>query len=205
MQTANYIGTLLLPAIVTGTFVTVQTATQRLTTDYGYVHRIVDVQVLTEKITLSGGCELLSSKGGAFIYEDTFGYIDVYKLNTIYGIQYNPYPYGGYLPISSNTPYQYRIVYEAGLPTGTASMPLMLQAMTMAAQIHLNEMFPGVVGMNEGTGDVGIQEYESFGYRERRTAHALVKNAFGGSAIASKIASLIRSCVKLARRSLKVS
>jgi hypothetical protein len=204
-QTANYIGTLLLPAIVTGTFVTVQTATQRLTTDYGYVHRIVDVQVLTEKITLSGGCELLSSKGGAFIYEDTFGYIDVYKLNTIYGIQYNPYPYGGYLPISSNTPYQYRIVYEAGLPTGTASMPLMLQAMTMAAQIHLNEMFPGVVGMNEGTGDVGIQEYESFGYRERRTAHALRRTAFGGSAMGSRIASLIDACVKKARRALKVS
>jgi hypothetical protein len=33
MQTANYIGTLLLPAIVTGTFVTVQTATQRLSPD----------------------------------------------------------------------------------------------------------------------------------------------------------------------------
>jgi hypothetical protein len=204
-QTANYIGTLLLPTIVTGTFVTVQTRTQRLATDYGYVHRILDVQVLTEKITLAGGCELLSAKGGAFIYEDTFGYIDVYKLQTIYGIQYNPYPYGGFLPISSNTPYQYRIVYEAGLPTGTASMPLMLQAMTMAAQIHLNEMFPGIVGMNEGVGDVGIQEYESFSYHERRTAHALVKNVFGGSAMASKIASLIRGCVKLARKTLKVS
>lgn len=204
-QTVAYIGTFLLPTIVTGTFVTVQTATQRLATDYGYVHRILDVQVLTEKITYSGGCELLSAKGGAFIYEDTFGYIDVYKLQTIYGIQYNPYPYGGYLPISSNNPYQYRVVYEAGLPTGTANQPLMLQAMTLAAQIHLNEMFPGIVGMNEGIGDVGIQEYESFGYHERRTAHALRRTAFGGSAMSSKIASLIDACVKKARRALKVS
>ncbi len=81
----------------------------------------------------------------------------------------------------------------------------MLAAMTMATQINLNLLYPGIVGMNEGVGDVGIQEFESFGYHERRTAHSLVKTAFGGSAQASKIASMIKSCVKLARRSLKVS
>jgi hypothetical protein len=204
-QTVAYIGTFLLPTIVTGTFVTVQTATQRIATDYGYVNRILDVVVKTEKITYSGGCELINSRGGAFIYEDTFGYVDVYKLQTIYGINYNPYPYGGYMPISSNTPYQFQIVYEAGLPTGTSTLPMMLQAMTMAAQIHLNEMFPGVVGMNEGTGDVGIQEFESFGYRERRTAHSLRRTAFGNSAVANKVASLIDASVKKCRRALKVS
>ena len=204
-QTTAYIGTFLLPTIVTGTFTTVQTTTQRIATDYGYVSRILDVIVKTEKITYSGGCELLSSRGGAFIYEDTFGYIDVYKLQTIYGINYNPYPYGGYMPISSNTPYQFEIAYEAGLPTGTATLPMVLQAMTLAAQIHLNEMFPGVVGMNEAVGDAGVQEFQSFRYRERRTAHALRRTAFGGSAQASRIASLLDVCIKKARRSLKVS
>jgi hypothetical protein len=193
-QTVAYIGTFLLPTTVTGTFATALTATQRISTDYGYVHQILDVIVKTEKVTYSGGCELINSRGGAFIYEDTFGYIDVYKLESIYGCG---------LPHSH--PYQYQIVYEAGLPTGTANLPLMLSAMTLAAKIHLNEMYPGEVGMNEGVGDVGIQEFESFGYHERRTAHSLVKTAFGGSAMASRIASMIKSCVKLARKSLKVS
>jgi hypothetical protein len=204
-QTVAYIGTFLLPTIITGTFLTTQTTTQRVATDYGYVSRILDVTVLTEKITLSGGCELLKSKGGAFIYEDTFGYIDIYRLQTVFGINYNPYPYGGFLPISTNFPYQFQVAYEAGLPTGTSTLPLMLQAMTMAAQIHLNEMFPGVVGMNEAIGDAGVQEFQSFRYNERRTAHALRRTAFGGSAVSSHIASLIDACVKKARRSLKIS
>lgn len=193
-QTVAYIGTFLLPTIVTGVYGAVMPSTQRIATDYGYVHRVLGVNILTEKITYSAGAELLTSRGGAFIYEDTFGYIDIYRLQSICGC-----PYGG------NFPYQYQVAYEAGLPTGVATLPLMLQAMTMAAQIHLNEMYPGIVGMNESIGDVGIQEYESFGYHERRTAHALVKTSFGGSAQTSKIASLIKTCVKLARKALKVS
>lgn len=203
-QTVNYIGTFLLPTIVTGTYTNVNTTTKRIVTDYGYVSQIFGVVVKTQKVTQAAGCELIDLKGGAFIYSDTFGYVDVYKLESIYGIG-NPYPYSGYAPSISNTPYQYQIVYEAGLPTGTANLPLMLAAMTLATTINLNELYPGAVGMNEGVGDVGIQEYESFGYHERRTAHSLRRTAFGGSAMASKIASLIDSCVKKARRSLKVS
>ncbi len=193
-QATAYIGTFLLPTIVTGTYSTVPTFTQRIATDYGYVNRILDVSIKTQKINYSSGAELLSSSGAAFIYDDTFGYVDVYRLQSICGC-----------PSTSNYPYQYQITYEAGLPTGTATLPLMLQALTMAAQIHLNEMYPGIVGMNEGVGDVGIQEFESFTYRERRTAHSLVKSAFGGSAQATRIANLIKSCIKLARKSLKVS
>ena len=192
-QTVSYIGTFLLPTIVTGTFVTPQTRVQRISTDYGYVHRILGVIVKTQNTTITGGCELLDNDGCAYIYDDTFGYLDVHKLQTLFGCSQN------------NVPYQYQIVYEAGLPTGTANQPLMLAAMTLAAGINLNELYPGVVGMNEGVGDVGIQEFESFGYHERRTAHALVRTAFGGSALSSKIASLIRACIKLARKSLKVS
>jgi len=204
-QTTQYIGTFLLPTIVTGTYTAPVTNVQRIATDYGYVSQILDVVVKTQKITFSGGCELVSLRGGAFIYEDTFGYLDLYKLQTVYGYSYSPFGFNSYLPSISNMPYQYQIAYEAGLPTGTANLPLMLAAMTQAAQIHLNEMFPGVVGANEGVGDVGIQEFESFGYHERRTAHALRRTAFGGSAQASHIASLIDACVKKARRALKVS
>lgn len=192
-QTTNYIGTFLLPTIVTGTFVTPQTRVQRIATDYGYVSEILGVTIKNQKITHLGG-ELVSRDGTSFIYEDTFGYLDVYKL------QGNCGGCGDF-----GYPYQYQIAYEAGLPTGTANQPLMLAAMTAAAQIHLNEMFPGIVGVNEGTGDVGIQEFESFSYHERRTAHALYLTAFGGSAQASRIARMIKSCIKLARRALKVS
>jgi hypothetical protein len=193
-QTVSYIGTFLLPTIVTGTYSTSPTHTQRIATDYGYVHQILGANILTQKITYGSGVELVSNVGGAFIYEDTFGYLDVYKLHSICGCPHN-----------YSLAYQYQISYEAGLPTGTANLPLVLAAMTLAAKINLNEMYPGEVGMNEGVGDVGIQEFESFGYHERRTAHSLVKTAFGGSAQASKIASMIKTAVKLARRSLKVS
>jgi hypothetical protein len=193
-QATAYIGTFLLPTIVTGTYSTVPTYTQRIATDYGYVSRILDVSIKTAKLTYSNGAELLTDRGAAFIYDDTFGYVDVYRLQGLCGC-----------PNTGNYPYQYQITYEAGLPTGTATLPLMLQALTMAAQIHLNEMYPGVVGVNEGTADVGIQEFESFTYRERRTAHALVKNSFGGSATSTRIANLIKSCIKLARKSLKIS
>ena len=193
-ETVNYVGTFLLPTIITGTYVSVPTTIQRIATDYGYVSRILHVSVKTQKVTTEGGCELEDNSGCAFIYRDTFGYLDVHQLESICGCV-----------TSSTDPYLYEISYEAGLPTGTANLPSMLMAMTMIAQIQLNEMFPGMVGQNESTGDAGIQEYESFGYHERRTAHALVKTAFGGSAISSKAAQLIRSCVKLARKSLRIS
>ena len=125
-QATAYIGTFLLPTIVTGTYSTARTFTQRIATDYGYVSRILDVGIKTQKITYSGGAELLTNQGAAFIYDDTFGYVDVYRLHGLCGCHN-----------TGNFPYQYQITYEAGLPTGTATLPLMLQALTMAAQIHL--------------------------------------------------------------------
>ena len=106
---------------------------------------------------------------------------------------------------NSNIPYQYQVVYEAGLPTGTANQPLMLAAMTAAAQIHLNEMFPGVVGVNEGTGDVGIQEFESFGYHERVLPMPYISRHSAEVLKPVRIARMIKSCIKMARRALKVS
>jgi hypothetical protein len=191
-QTTEFIGTFLLPTIVTGVYVTTPLIAERIATDYGYVSQILRVMVKTQKVTESGGCELLDADGCAFIYRDTFGYLDAHKLQSLCGCGV------------SNVPYLYEITYEAGLPTGTANLPSMLAGMTIATMITLNELYPGVVGMNESVGDVGIQEWESFGYHERRTAHSLVKTAFGGSAQANKAAQLIKSAVKLARRSLRM-
>lgn len=192
-QTSNYIGTFLLPTIVTGTYASVPTSIQRIVTDYGYVNRILRVAVKSQKVTTSGGCELIDNDGCAFIYKDTFGYLDVHQLQSQCGC------------VQSNIPYLYEITYEAGLPTGTANLPSMVAAMTIVTMITLNELFPGMVGQNEAVGDAGIQEWESFGYHERRTAHALRRTAFGGSAMSSKAAQLIDSCVRKARKSLRIS
>ena len=191
-QVVNYIGTFLLPTTVTGTYVTVPTTVQRIVTDYGYVSQILSVSIKSQKVTLSGGCELVDTDACAFIYSDTYGYLDVNKIQSICGCG------------QSDIPYQYEIAYVAGLPTGVSTQPSMLAAMTMVAGLVLNELYPGIVGMNEAPGDAGIQEWESFGYHERRTAHALRRTAFGGSAVANKAAQLIDSCIKKARRSLRM-
>lgn len=191
-QATNYIGTFLLPTTITGTYPTVPTHTQRISTDYGYVSAILRVAVRSQKVTQSGGCELIDNDGCAFIYSDTFGYLDLHQLRSTCGCG------------NSNVPYLYEITYEAGLPTGTANQPAMLAALTMLTGITLNELYPGVVGMNESVGDTGVQEYESFGYHERRTAHALRRTALGISAQANKAAQLIDSCVRKCRRSLRI-
>lgn len=191
VQATNYIGTFLLPTIVTGTYVSVPTSNKRIATDYGYVSSILRVAVKSKKVT-SAGCELVNHDGCAFIYSDTFGYLDVFQVNSQCGC--------GNFPV----PYLYEVTYEAGLPTGVASQPSILAALTIAAMISLNEMYPGVVGVNESVGDAGIQEYESFGYHERRTAHALKRTAFGGSAAANKAAQLIDAAITKARKSLRV-
>lgn len=192
-QVSTHVGTLLLPHIVTGTYIVPVTFNQkRIATDYGYVSRLLQVVVKTQKVNSTDGCVLEDNSGCAFIYRDTFGYLDVYKTSSVCGCT------------STSDPYLYEITYEAGLPTGTANLPSVLAALTLAAQVVLNDLYPGVVGMNEGVGDVGIQEFESFTYHERRTAHALRRNSFGGSAMANRIAVLLDSAVRKARRSLRL-
>lgn len=192
MQVSSYIGTFLLPTTVTGTYTTVPTKIQRISTDYGYVHSIDRVAVRTQKVTESNGCELVDVDGCAFIYSDTFGYLDVHKLRSSCGCG------------SNDVPYLYEITYTAGLPTGAANHPNILAALTIMTTINLNELYPGVIGMNESPGDVAIQEWESFGYHERRSAHSLKRTALGGSAMANKAANLIDSCVRKVRKSLRI-
>lgn len=182
-QASTYLGTLLLPAIITGTF----GYSPRLVTDYGYVSRIIAVNILSKNNWET--CTLQSDSGCAFIWNDTFGYLDVSCLVSYCGCA------------GAVVPYQVQVVYQAGLPTGTSNQPAVLLALTMAAQISLNEMsYPSA---NESTGDVGVQEYSSFGdlgYAEKRTA--LGRNSFGNSAKSQKIAQLLSSTIPRARPKL---
>lgn len=179
-QATNYIGSLLLPTIVTGTW----GYSPNIVTDYGYVQQVFSVNFLT--LNSPATSVLTSNTGYALIWEDTYGYLDVYGLL-------------GYCNcVGGGVPYQVQIAYEAGLPTGVATQPSVLLALTMAAQISLNEMiFPS---QNEGVGDIGIQSFSSLDYREERVK--MRRTAFGTSAKAEKIAQLIDSAVRKARPAL---
>lgn len=179
-QATTYLNTFLLPTTVTGTW----GYGARVVTDYGYVSQVKAVNILSKDSYTE--CTLQTDSGCVFIWEDTFGYLDV-------GCILNYCNCGNYL-----VPYQIQVAYTAGLPTGVANQPAMLLALTMAAQISLNEMiFPS---QNEGTGDIGIQEFSSLDYSEKRVA--LKRTAFGNSAKANKVAQLLSSTVKPARSAL---
>lgn len=176
-QATNFLNTFLLPTIVTGTW----GYAPRIVTDYGYVSQIYSVNILSKNNFTT--CTLQSDSACVFVWDDTFGYLDVSCLINTCNCQ------------NVLVPYQVQLAYQAGLPTGVATQPDVLLALTMAAQISLNEMiFPS---QNEGVGDIGIEQFSSLDYSERRKA--LLNTEFGNSAKANKIAQLLRGAVKPAR------
>jgi hypothetical protein len=73
-----------------------------------------------------------------------------------------------------------------------------LLALTMAAQINLNEF--AVVSANEGVGNVGIEEFSSLEYREKRKPWK--NTSFGASAKSARVAQLVDSTIRKARRAV---
>lgn len=200
MQVSNYIGTLLLPTIVTGTYPYMGKV--RIPTDYGYVSQLLNVNIKSKNF-LSSNCTLVNNDACGFIYQDTYGYIDFRQVALICGLSYYGGIGGGAIVVP-NIPYQIDITYEAGLPTGTANQPPVLEALTILAQIDLNEKDPGNAGINETTGDVGVQDFKSLDYRELRAEHALVKTALGDSAKSQRAKKLLDMSIKKARRVLLI-
>lgn len=196
MRVTSYIGTPLLPIIVTGTYV--YQGKQIIPTDYGYVQNLLNVNVLSKQGW--SNCTLQNNEACGYILEDTYGYIDFKQIAFTCGLAYWGFPFSPYIAL--NYPYQVQIAYQAGLPTGTANLPPILEALTILAQIDLNEKSPGQVQMNETTGDLGIQEWRSLDYFEKRAEHALVKSALGSSARAQYAKSLIDMTLKRARKVL---
>jgi hypothetical protein len=196
MQVTSYIGAPLLPTTLTGTFPFMHQ--NRLSTDYGYVQQLLSVSILTQQACQD--CSLTSNAGCGYVYQDTFGYVDFRQLSSVCGWSWWGYPSSPY--ILSYSPYQIQLAYIAGLPTGTATQPGILRALTIVAQIALDDMFPGTVGQNESVGAVGIQEFKSLDYSERRAEHALVKTALGDDARSQRAKKLIDMSVKRARRVL---
>lgn len=212
MWVSKYIGTLLVPTSVTGTFP--YAGTRRIITDYGYVSSIDSVSILSVD-GLSTQCNLVINSGCAFIYEDTFGYLDVRQVMSAnqagvgawYPVSYPAFPTFYYPLQNFVNPYQFQIAYHAGLPTGASVKPGMLEALTIMAQIDLNERNPGDAGMNEGVGDVAIMKFADLGYRgysEERKPSDMRKTILGSSAKANYAARLIDASVKKARPLLRM-
>jgi hypothetical protein len=196
IQITAYIGTPLLPVTVTGTFQFMHQ--NRLATDYGYVQQLLSVSILTKQNCQD--CNLTANDGCGYIYSDTFGYVDFRQLASSYGWGWWGYPFSPY--VLNYAPYQIQVAYVAGLPTGTATQPTILRALTILAQSALNDMFPGQVGANESVGGVGIQSFKALDYTETRAAHALVRTNLGDDAMSQRAKKLIDATVKRARRVL---
>lgn len=181
-QMSNHLGTFLYPEVVSGT-IPFSDVARVVSTEKGYVHRILNMRVLsaakTELWTISG------SHAYSWIGDDTFGYLHYRDFNQHY---YGCGPTG--------TPAYLEYVYEAGLPSGTINQPAALLALTMAAQISLNEMvYPF---SNESTGDVGVTEFRSLQYSEKRKPWK--NTAFGQSPKAAKIAQLVDNTIRKANK-----
>lgn len=204
-QATKYIGTPLLPINVTGTY---QYLNQpRIVTDYGYVHAINDVQIISQNV-FSFQCQLTQSAGCAFIANDTYGYLDVQiLLPTATLISYYSIPYPAFPPVmpflqNYNQPYNFQVSYNCGLPTGTATQADMLLALTLAAQINLNLMIDQAALAGEA--DIGIEMFTTLDYTERRHKAAVKRTVFGSSAMAMKVAGLIDGAVVKCRPQLQL-
>lgn len=202
MQVSEYIGTLLLPTTVTGTYPFMYQ--MRLATDYGYVSQLLNVTLYT-KTPGSSSCDLTANQGCGYVYQDTFGYIDFKCLLATCrcGV---PWWGGTYAPaIVAQLPYQVSVTYVAGLPTGTANQPGILEALTILAQTDLNEKFSGAVGVNESVGAIGVTDFKAggiSGYQETRAKDALIKTALGDDARAQRAKKLIDMTIRRARKAL---
>jgi hypothetical protein len=182
-QATNHIGTLLLPTLMTRTFY--WSGDGWISTDYGYVHRIVSVSLIYADVN----CQITEEVGCGRIMNNTFGYISIECVLSHCSCG-----------VPSSYPYQVQVTYEAGLPVGAALQGDFLAGLVIAAQINLNEMvFPS---SNESAGDVGVTSFSSLDYSETRKASSMKRTAFGSSARANKAAQLIENAVHVARKAI---
>ena len=170
---SNDINTPVAIATITGTYFYPHTGGS-IQLDWMYLQRVVEIRFID-----NGGNNYHTIDGTAnyhvAIRNQTRSIIDIF---TIYGnCQGCGYAYA---------PYQFQIVYEAGLPTGTSTSPNFLLALTEAAKLVKNE----IIGYgNESVGGVGIEAFKNQDYFEKRTA--LVNTVLGSSAKAQWIMKLL--------------
>lgn len=174
-QMVEYLQSYLIPTTVTGTYF--WRGKNPLELDYGWVLQVHSVNI--NSVDWRNGCSVETVTGCYAVRNAQYGYLDVTYLLQC----------GGCSGIVGYPPYNITVAYQSGLATGTYTSSRMLQALTLAAQINLNEIDPSL--SNETIGDVGIDFFINQRYHEKRVKG--FTTVFGNSAIAQRIARLVRS------------
>ena len=174
MAASEEIGTLLLPTIVTGTYL-YNELFPFLTLDYTYVHRVINTTFIDIEEDRYWS-QLGTANEYVSLRNDERGLVDIHYLIGNCSQCYGAWEF----------PYRVEVVFEAGLPTGTASKANYLLALTTYADIIVNE----IIGYgNEAPGDIGVQSFKNQEYSENRVA--LLRTSFGTSARAQFAKGLI--------------
>lgn len=182
------IGTFLAPTIYTGTF-----QWPPMGQMYKLPHdRVTGITSLTS--VHEAGCEcadmVVELEGCAWITDADNGIIDVREIgNTVRASCASCCSCAG-SPWGYGVPYQFRVVYQAGLPVEAASDPRLLMGLTTWADLALQQIIDPS-GAEGGPGDPGVQSYSAQGYSETRTK--LGRTAMGSSARANHGAKMLRA------------
>ena len=182
------IGAPLLPTAITGTFVYPH-MDNRLVLPFKWIRSIEGVTILYGGGT--GTCGLQEADG-CYRIRDGIGYIDIYCIGNLVNRQCATLP----------GPYQARLAYTAGLPTGTAADDTSLHmALSIVAEQFLNEIVDP--GANPGgPGAPGVGNFSTQGYSETPLEQSLLMTSFGSSARMNMAKRLIRHLKK--KRALRL-
>lgn len=182
------VGTFLSPTIYTGTFQWPPQG-QFYKLPHDQVTNIVNLTSIHE-----AGCEcadtVVEITGCAWINDTDNGIIDVREVGNTAKAACSACCSCAGSPWGYGVPYQFRIVYQAGLPIEAASDPRLLMGLTEFADLALEQMIDPA-GAEGGIGDPGVQSFSAQGYGETRTK--LRKTAMGSSAKANHAAQLLRT------------
>lgn len=173
-QMTEHLSSFIVPTIITGTVSHVGNGIYE--TEFGNVIQVFSASV--NRVKQVNPLTIETFSGTSLIYNESHGYIALF---------FDYSGCGGGCGGGGNG-YKYHSAYQSGLSTGTSNQPAMLSALTLAAQINLNEM--DVSLSNEGVADVGIQRFSNQAYTEDRKT--LGNTVFGNSAMAQRIARLTR-------------
>lgn len=165
----SHIGTFLLPTDVTGTYA----YTGFIQTEHSYVNNVYSVKL----VGADCNCDITYTDACAITYDGTYGCIFVKSIANNYC------SCSGY-----GNSFNVDVSYNAGLTSGSSFQPDMLLALTIVADINLNEILDTFA--NESVGDIGVQKFSNQDYTEERVT--LGRTALGTSARAQKAAQLVR-------------
>lgn len=173
-QMTEHLSSFIVPTVITGTVSYLRNGVYE--TEFGNVTRVFSAYV--DRVRQVSPLTIETFTGTSVIVRGDNGYVSLF---------FDYSGCGGGCGGGGNG-YKYYAAYESGLSTGTANQPAMRAALTLAAQINLNEM--DVSLSNEGVADVGIQRFSNQAYTEDRKT--LGNTVFGNSAMAQRIARLTR-------------